>query len=52
MDTVDKKAEFDPVPFWFYGDGIWIQWKEGRIGSCIFMVLWRRDMDTVEESRI
>ena len=27
MDTVDKKSEFVPVHLWFYGDGIWIQWK-------------------------
>ena len=25
MDTVEKKAELDPV--WFYGDRLWIQWK-------------------------
>ena len=71
VDTVEKKAELDPVHLWFYGDEIWIQWKrkqnwilyiygfmemgygysgkESRIGSCTFMVLWRRDMDTVEK---
>ena len=27
MDTVEKKAELDPVYLWFYGDGIWTQWK-------------------------
>ena len=27
MDTVKKKAELDPLRLWFYGDGIWIQWK-------------------------
>ena len=26
MDTVDKKAELDPVHLWFNGDEIWIQW--------------------------
>ena len=27
MDTVDKKAELDPVHLWFYGDRLWIQRK-------------------------
>ena len=27
VDTVEKKAELDPVHLWFYGDGIWIQWE-------------------------
>ena len=31
MDTVEKKAEFDPVYLWFYGDGIWIQWKKAEL---------------------